>query len=99
MVVDLGRVYSRYGSETENVLAELFDSAEREGWILVFDEADALFGKRTEVASAHDRYARLDVDLLLQRIEGLSARLTTRIGEAGQAEALAGYAVRHFPQE
>jgi hypothetical protein len=67
--VDLSLVVSKYIGETEKNLARLFEAAEREGWILFFDEADALFGKRTAVADAHDRYANQEVSYLLQRIE------------------------------
>ncbi|MGD9703045.1 MAG: Pvc16 family protein [Acidimicrobiia bacterium] len=58
--VDLGRVDSAYIGETEKQLAQLFDAAERSGAILLFDEADALFGRRTDVDEAHDRYANLE---------------------------------------
>ena len=68
--VDLSLVVSKYIGETEKNLSRLFDAAEREGWILFFDEADALFGKRTSVSDAHDRYANQEVSYLLQRIEG-----------------------------
>jgi SpoVK/Ycf46/Vps4 family AAA+-type ATPase len=67
--IDLPAVASRYIGETEKNLATLFDRAEREGWILFFDEADALFGKRTDVKDSHDRYANQEVSYLLQRIE------------------------------
>ncbi|RVT49019.1 ATP-binding protein [Rubrivivax albus] len=67
--VDLSLVVSKYIGETEKNLGRLFDAAERDGWILFFDEADALFGKRTGVADAHDRYANQEVSYLLQRIE------------------------------
>ena len=68
--VDLSLIVSKYIGETEKNLARLFDAAERSGWILFFDEADALFGKRTGVSDAHDRYANQEVSYLLQRIEG-----------------------------
>lgn len=97
VLVDLGRVRSKYGSETEKAMAELFDAAEREGWTLVFDEADELFGRRTEVADAHDRYAHLDVALLLQRIERHSKVLVAPTSDPQEATALVGFAVRHFP--
>ncbi len=67
--VDLGRVVSKYIGETEKNLAEIFSVAQDKDWILFFDEADALFGKRTEVKDAHDRYANQEVSYLLQRIE------------------------------
>jgi hypothetical protein len=67
--VDLSMVVSKYIGETEKNLAGLFDRAEHKDWILFFDEADALFGKRTQVRDAHDRYANQEVSFLLQRIE------------------------------
>ncbi len=67
--VDLSLVVSKYIGETEKNLARVFDQAQHKGWILFFDEADALFGKRTETRDAHDRYANQEVSFLLQRIE------------------------------
>jgi AAA+ superfamily predicted ATPase len=67
--VDLSLVISKYIGETEKNLAKVFDQAEHKGWILFFDEADALFGKRTETKDAHDRYANQEVSFLLQRVE------------------------------
>ncbi len=77
--VDLSSVVSKYIGETEKHLSKLFDAAETGGSVLLFDEADALFGKRSQVASAHDRYANIEVSYLLQRIESYSglAILTT----------------------
>jgi len=70
--IDLSMVVSKYIGETEKNLARVFEQAEGHGWILFFDEADALFGKRTRVDSAHDRYANQEVSFLLQRIEEYS---------------------------
>ncbi len=67
--VDLSQVVSKYIGETEKNLSRLFDAAQRQGWLLFFDEADALFGKRSAVSDAHDRYANQEVAYLLQRIE------------------------------
>jgi AAA+ superfamily predicted ATPase len=67
--VDLSLVVSKYIGETEKNLASVFDQAQHKGWILFFDEAEALFGKRTETRDAHDRYANQEVSYLLQRIE------------------------------
>lgn len=67
--VDLSLVVSKYIGETEKNLGKVFDQAEHKGWILFFDEADALFGKRSEAKDAHDRYANQEVSFLLQRIE------------------------------
>ena len=67
--IDLSTIVSKYIGETEKNLANLFNKAENKDWILFFDEADALFGKRTQVQNAHDRYANQEVAYLLQRIE------------------------------
>jgi hypothetical protein len=67
--IDLSAVVNKYIGETEKNLRRLFDSAEGAGAILFFDEADALFGKRSEVKDSHDRYANIEVNYLLQRIE------------------------------
>ena len=67
--VDLSSIVSKYIGETEKNLARLFDNAEKKNWILFFDEADSLFGKRTGVKESHDRYANQEVSYLLQRIE------------------------------
>jgi hypothetical protein len=67
--VDLSLVVSKYIGETEKNLARVFDQAQNRGWVLFFDEADALFGKRSETRDAHDRYANQEVSYLLQRIE------------------------------
>lgn len=67
--IDLSLVVSKFIGETEKNLAKLFDKAENKDWILFFDEADALFGKRTSVRDAHDKYANQEVSYLLQKIE------------------------------
>jgi SpoVK/Ycf46/Vps4 family AAA+-type ATPase len=67
--IDLSAVVSKYIGETEKNLRRLFDAAEDGGAILLFDEADALFGKRSEVKDSHDRYANIEINYLLQRIE------------------------------
>lgn len=67
--IDLSAVVSKYIGETEKNLRRVFDAAEAGGAVLVFDEADALFGKRTEVRDSHDRYANIEVSYLLQRME------------------------------
>jgi SpoVK/Ycf46/Vps4 family AAA+-type ATPase len=69
LVVDISRVVSKWIGETEKNLAEVFDVAERTQAVLLFDEADALFGKRTEVSDARDRYANLETAYLLTRLE------------------------------
>ena len=70
--IDLSMVVSKYIGQTEKNLAKLFDKAANKDWILFFDEADAIFGKRTSVKDAHDKYANQEVSYLLQRIEGHS---------------------------
>jgi hypothetical protein len=67
--IDLAAVVSKYIGETEKNLRRLFDAAEDGGAILFFDEADALFGKRSEVKDSHDRYANIEINYLLQRME------------------------------
>ena len=79
--IDLAGVVSKYIGETEKNLRNVFDAAEQSGAILFFDEADALFGKRTEVRDSHDRYANIEVNYLLQRMEdyrGLDILCTNR---------------------
>ena len=86
--IDLSMVVSKFIGETEKNLANLFARAESKGWILFFDEADALFGKRTNVRDAHDKYANQEVSYLLQRVENydglviLSSILKSNIDEA-----------------
>ena len=79
--IDLAATVSKYIGETEKNLARLFDAAEASGAVLLFDEADALFGKRGEVRDGHDRYANLEVAYLLQRMESYRglAILTTNL--------------------
>ncbi|MGD1951223.1 MAG: ATP-binding protein, partial [Leptolyngbyaceae cyanobacterium] len=67
--IDLSTVVSKYNGETEKNLCRIFDAAETGGAILLFDEADALFGKRSEVKDSHDRHANIEVSYLLQRME------------------------------
>lgn len=82
--IDLSQVVSKYIGETEKNLRRVFDAAEDGGAVLLFDEADALFGKRSEVKDSHDRYANIEVSYLLQRMEGYRglAILTTNMKEA-----------------
>lgn len=91
--VDLPMVVSRYIGETEKNLSRLFDRAQKESAILFFDEADALFGKRTEVSDAHDRYANQEVSYLLQRIEEFDGLV---ILATSLPEALDSALVRRF---
>lgn len=82
--IDLAGLVSKYIGETEKNLKRVFDAAEDSGAVLLFDEADALFGKRTEVKDSHDRYANLEVSYLLQRMEAYRglAVLTTNMRHA-----------------
>jgi hypothetical protein len=82
--IDLSAVVSKYIGETEKNLRRVFDAAEQGGAILLFDEADALFGKRSEVKDSHDRYANIEVGYLLQRMEAYRglAILTTNLKSA-----------------
>ena len=98
--VDLSRVVSKYIGETEKNLRRVFDAAEESGAVLLFDEADALFGKRSEVKDSHDRYANVEISYLLSRMEtyrGL-AILTTNFRQAlDQAFTRRLRFVVHFP--
>jgi hypothetical protein len=82
--IDLSSVVSKYIGETEKNLKRVFDAAEDSGSILLFDEADALFGKRSEVKDSHDRYANIEISYLLQRMEAYRglAILTTNMKTA-----------------
>ncbi len=86
--IDLSMVVSKYIGETEKNLANVFDQAQNKNWILFFDEADALFGKRTQTTNAHDRYANQEISYLLQRVEDfpgvviLATNLKANIDEA-----------------
>jgi ATPase family associated with various cellular activities (AAA) len=82
--IDLSRVVSKYIGETEANLRRVFDAAEENGAILLFDEADSLFGARSEVKDSHDRYANIEVSYLLQRMEAYRglAVLTTNMRAA-----------------
>ncbi len=86
--IDISQIVSKYIGETEKNLSQIFDIAERKDWILFFDEADAIFGKRTSVSSSNDKYANQEVAYLLQRIEDfpgiivLSSNLKDNIDQA-----------------
>ena len=82
--IDLAAVVSKYIGETEKNLKRVFDAAEAGGAVLLFDEADAVFGKRSEVKDSHDRYANLEISYLLQRMEAYRglAVLTTNLRSA-----------------
>jgi hypothetical protein len=98
--IDLSMVVSKYIGETEKNLAQVFDKAERKDWILFFDEADALFGKRSAVKEAKDRYANQEIAFLLQRIEvfdGLCLLSSNLPGNVDEAFARRFEHVIHFP--
>jgi ATPase family associated with various cellular activities (AAA) len=82
--IDLSQVVNKYIGETEKRLAQVFDECERGNVMVLFDEADALFGQRTRVRDAHDRFANIEIDYLLQRMEsfdGLAILATNRRGD------------------
>jgi AAA+ superfamily predicted ATPase len=98
--IDLSRVVSKYIGETEKNLSRLFEKAENKGWILFFDEADALFGKRTDIRDAHDKYANQEIAYLLQRIEnydGLVILATNQRGNIDDAFTRRFQSMVHFP--
>ena len=86
--VDLAGVVNKYIGETEKRLKQVFDACERANVLLFFDEADALFGQRTQVKDAHDRFANIEIDYLLQRMEqfeGIAILATNRKGDLEKA--------------
>lgn len=100
-VVDLSALVSKFIGETEKALARVFDRAVRERCLLVFDEADAVFGSRTEVRDAHDRYANQEVSYLLSRIEqhpGIVVLTTNLIANIDTAFRRRIHVLVEFPQ-
>ena len=98
--IDLSAVVSKYIGETEKNLRKVFDAADNTGAILLFDEADALFGKRSEVKDSHDRYANIEVSYLLQRMEtyrGLAILTTNQKAALDVAFQRRLRFVIHFP--
>jgi DNA polymerase III delta prime subunit len=98
--IDLSQMVSKYIGETEKNLAKVFDRAENKEWILFFDEADALFGKRTSTQDAHDRFANQQVSYLLQRIEdfdGLVILATNLKGNIDEAFMRRFQSIIQFP--
>jgi SpoVK/Ycf46/Vps4 family AAA+-type ATPase len=86
--VDLASVMNKYIGETEKRLRQVFDACERANVLLFFDEADALFGQRTQVKDAHDRFANIEIDYLLQRVEqfdGVAVLATNRKSDLDKA--------------
>lgn len=98
--IDLSAIVSKYIGETEKNLAKIFDTAEHKQWMLFFDEADALFGKRTKVDDSHDRYANQEISFLLQRIEefnGVTILASNLKGNIDDAFIRRFQSVVHFP--
>ncbi|MBC7849470.1 MAG: ATP-binding protein, partial [Chitinophagaceae bacterium] len=98
--IDLSQVVSKYIGETEKNLEKIFSKAENKDWILFFDEADALFGKRSNVQSAHDKYANQEVSYLLQRVEdfpGLVILASNNKSNIDSAFIRRFNAIIHFP--
>ncbi|WP_052272912.1 ATP-binding protein [Flavihumibacter solisilvae] len=99
--VDLSTVISKYIGETEKNLENVFRKAENKNWILFFDEADALFGKRTNISDAHDRYANQEIAYLLQRLEDyaglviLASNMRSNVDEAFTRRL---QSIIHFPK-
>ena len=99
--VDLSRVMNKYIGETEKNLARLFDEAQAASATLFFDEADALFGKRSEVKDAHDRYANVEIGYLLQRMEeyeGVTILASNRKNDLDEAFARRFHFMVEFPK-
>jgi SpoVK/Ycf46/Vps4 family AAA+-type ATPase len=98
--VDLSQIVSKYIGETEKNLGRIFDRAQNKDWILFFDEADSLFGKRTNVQSSHDKFANQEVSFLLQRVEdfgGLMILASNFKSNIDDAFLRRFHAVIHFP--
>jgi hypothetical protein len=98
--IDLSMVVSKYIGETEKNLEKVFARAENRQWILFFDEADSLFGKRTDIRDAHDRYANQEVSYLLQRVEeysGVVILASNRLANLDEAFSRRFHSIIHFP--
>lgn len=99
--IDLSMVVSKYIGETEQNLEKVFRKAENKNWILFFDEADALFGKRTNITDAHDKYANQEISYLLQRLEDypgmviLASNMRNNVDEAFTRRL---QSIIHFPR-
>ena len=98
--IDLPGLVAKYIGETEKNLGLLFDNAEKNSWILFFDEADALFGKRTGVKDSHDKYANQEISFLMERIEdfqGLQILASNRKDNIDDAFIRRFQSIIHFP--
>ena len=99
--IDLSMVISKYIGDTEKNLEKVFKKAENKNWILFFDEADSLFGKRSHISDAHDKYANQEISYLLQRLEDypglviLASNMRSNVDEAFTRRL---QAVIHFPK-
>lgn len=99
--IDLSTVVSKYIGETEKNLEKVFKKAENKNWILFFDEADALFGKRTSISDAHDKYANQEISYLLQRLEeyaGLVILASNMRANVDEAFSRRLQCIIHFPK-
>ena len=81
--IDISKIISKYIGETEKNLREIFDAAEQGGSVLLFDEADTLFGKRTNVKDSHDRYANTAISYLFQRLESFKGTIIISLNDDG----------------
>jgi|SRR5882672_2665422 len=100
--IDLSQVVSKYIGETEKNLERIFDETTARDYLLFFDEADALFGQRSDVKDSHDRYANLDVDYLLERLEqsgGLAILATNHPRVPKRRSRRATHVLVKFPPE
>ena len=100
--IDLSAIVSKYIGETEKNLENIFSQAADKNWILFFDEADALFGKRTEIKDSHDRYLNIEVSYLLQRIEqypNLVLLATNNKRQVPLSVRKYFHAILHFPKK
>jgi len=104
--IDLSQVVSKYIGETEKNLEKVFAKAEHKNWILFFDEADALFGKRTSISDAHDKYANQEIAYLLQRLEDynglviLSSNMRSNVDEAfgRRLQSIVHFPIPKYPE-
>ena len=94
--VDLSALVSKYIGETEKNLEHLFKVAETKDWILFFDEADAIFGKRTKIQDSHDRYANLEVSYLLEKIEAYNGLVIFATNRKSKIDAAFLRRIKHI---
>lgn len=94
--MDLSALVSKYIGETEKNLEHLFKVAETKGWILFFDEADAIFGKRTKFQDSHDRDANLEVSYLLEKIEAYNGLVIFATNRKSKIDAAFLRRIKHI---